>query len=199
MGDPNTANWADGQNLYIELVYRILNGNADRSGRAVYGRSLVGTAGSNTAGAWISVSCECCVLSGRGLCVGLITRAESPTGCGVSQYNREASLGWPWPTRGCCATGKKKYENTYLLCVFSGVRCEVQENCALLGYYVASSGTFVPTFRGNLSVLSSSVKKIGLIGCLEMPVRNYHNSLRNNPEERSSHVFTSKQKISDTK
>jgi hypothetical protein len=27
-------------------------------------------------GAWMSVSCECCVLSGRGLCVGLITRTE---------------------------------------------------------------------------------------------------------------------------
>jgi hypothetical protein len=27
-------------------------------------------------GAWMSVSCECCVLSGRGLCVGLITRPE---------------------------------------------------------------------------------------------------------------------------
>ena len=27
-------------------------------------------------GAWLSVCCECCVLSGKGLCVGLITRAE---------------------------------------------------------------------------------------------------------------------------
>jgi hypothetical protein len=27
-------------------------------------------------GAWMSVSCECCVLSGRGLCDGLITRLE---------------------------------------------------------------------------------------------------------------------------
>jgi hypothetical protein len=27
-------------------------------------------------GAWIFVSCECCVLSGRGLCNGLITHAE---------------------------------------------------------------------------------------------------------------------------
>ena len=27
-------------------------------------------------GAWISVSCECCVYSGRGLCVGLITLIE---------------------------------------------------------------------------------------------------------------------------
>jgi hypothetical protein len=27
-------------------------------------------------GAWMSVCCECCVLSGRGLCVWLITRPE---------------------------------------------------------------------------------------------------------------------------
>jgi hypothetical protein len=27
-------------------------------------------------GAWMSVSCECFVLSGRGLCVGLIARPE---------------------------------------------------------------------------------------------------------------------------
>ena len=27
-------------------------------------------------GAWIFVCCECCVLSGRGLCDGLITRSE---------------------------------------------------------------------------------------------------------------------------
>jgi hypothetical protein len=27
-------------------------------------------------GAWMSVSCECCVLSGRGLCDGLVTRPE---------------------------------------------------------------------------------------------------------------------------
>ena len=27
-------------------------------------------------GAWLSVCCDCCVLSGRGLCVGLIIRSE---------------------------------------------------------------------------------------------------------------------------
>jgi hypothetical protein len=37
-------------------------------------RSLAGIVGSKTAGALMSVSCVCCVLSGRGLCVGLITR-----------------------------------------------------------------------------------------------------------------------------
>ena len=29
-------------------------------------------------GAWMSVCCECCVLSGRGLCDELITRPEEP-------------------------------------------------------------------------------------------------------------------------
>ena len=33
------------------------------------------------------VSCECRVLSGVGLCVGLITRPEDPTECGVSEYH----------------------------------------------------------------------------------------------------------------
>jgi len=42
----------------------------------VWGRSLAGIAGSNPVGAWMSVSCECCVLSGRGLSVGLISCTE---------------------------------------------------------------------------------------------------------------------------
>jgi hypothetical protein len=42
----------------------------------IYGGSFVGIAGSNPAGGMMSVSCECCVLSDRGLCDGLITRPE---------------------------------------------------------------------------------------------------------------------------
>jgi len=30
---------------------------------------------------WMSFYCECCVLSGRGLCVGLITCLEESYGC----------------------------------------------------------------------------------------------------------------------
>ena len=30
---------------------------------------------------WMSVCCECCVLSGRGLCDGLITGTEESYGC----------------------------------------------------------------------------------------------------------------------
>ena len=49
---------------------------AERSKASVYDRSLAGIAVSNPARAWMSVCWECCVLSGRGLCDGLITRPE---------------------------------------------------------------------------------------------------------------------------
>ena len=53
-------------------------------------RSLTGVVGLNpTAG--MNVSCECYVLSGRGLCDGLSLVQSSPTECGVTEYDREAS------------------------------------------------------------------------------------------------------------
>jgi len=46
----------------------------------------------------MSVSCECCELSGIGPCVGLITRPEEP--CRVSECDHESSIMWrPWPIR----------------------------------------------------------------------------------------------------
>jgi hypothetical protein len=54
-------------------------------------------------GAGMSVSCECCVLSGRGL------MQRSPTECGVPEYDREAlTTRRPWSTWGCCAMRKNK-------------------------------------------------------------------------------------------
>jgi hypothetical protein len=47
-----------------------------RSKAWVCGNSNAGIVGSKPAGALMPVSCECCVLSGRGHCVGLITRPE---------------------------------------------------------------------------------------------------------------------------
>jgi len=71
-------------------------------------RLLAGIAGSNPAGAWMRVSCECCVLSGRCLYDGPIRPPESTTKCGVSECDREASImRRPWPTRDCCALKKK--------------------------------------------------------------------------------------------
>jgi hypothetical protein len=61
---------------------------------------------------------------------------------------------------------------------------------ALLGYYTAPSGNTLPTFRDNLSVPSSRVKKslnIGGIGCPETSVKDCHSMLRNVPEECRCH------------
>jgi len=44
------------------------------------------------------------------------------------------------------------------LCVMLGFLRKVDENCALLGYYAASSGNSLPTFRNNLSVPTLRVK-----------------------------------------
>ena len=54
--------------------------------------------------ALMSVSCESCVLSGRFLCVGLITCPEGPTDSGVSECDREDPImRRPCPTKRCCA------------------------------------------------------------------------------------------------
>jgi hypothetical protein len=59
--------------------------------------------------AWMSVFCERCVLSGRSLCVGLITRPEESYRlvC-LTECDREAStMRRPWPNTGCRARKKK--------------------------------------------------------------------------------------------
>ena len=48
----------------------------EQSKARMCGRLLAGNAVSNPAGAWMSVCCECCVLSGRDLCDEMITRPE---------------------------------------------------------------------------------------------------------------------------
>ena len=62
-----------------------------RSEEWAYSRSLAGIAGSNTAGAWMFISCECHVLSDVGLWVGLISRPEDPTERDVSECNHAIS------------------------------------------------------------------------------------------------------------
>jgi hypothetical protein len=57
----------------------------------------------------MSVCCECCVLSGRSICDGLITRPENfYLLCCVVVCDLEASrLRRPWPALGCSATENK--------------------------------------------------------------------------------------------
>ena len=69
--------------------------------------------------------------------------------------------------------------------MISGFRRELEENSSLLGYYVASSGNFLPTFRDNVSLQSSGAKRRP-IGCPETSERNYYYCMRNNQEKRCS-------------
>ena len=62
--------------------------------------------------------------------------------------------------------------------MMAGFRREANENCVLLGYYAAR----IPKSL-NLSPLTMVP-----IGCPETSVRNDNYSLRNNPEQRSSHL-----------
>ena len=67
----------------------------------ICGCTLAGITGSNPARAWMFVSCERCVLSGRVLCVGLITRPEE---CGVFECDLDATaMKGPCPARVCSA------------------------------------------------------------------------------------------------
>ena len=66
--------------------------------------------------------------------------------------------------------------------MISGFRHEIDDNCALLGCYAASSGNPLTTFRDNLYII-----KMEWVGCPETSVRKYHFSLRNSQEDCSSH------------
>jgi len=66
-------------------------------------------------GSWISLCCECRVLSGRGLCDGLITRPEESYRLWwVVVCDLETSwMRWPWST-GALLRQKQKQNNTNL-------------------------------------------------------------------------------------
>jgi len=67
---------------------------------------------------------------------------------------------------------------------------EDTENHAVMGYYAAISGNFLPMFRDNLSVSPSGLKlRVGPMGRPETLVINYHYYLRNNPEERGYQIL----------
>jgi hypothetical protein len=76
--------------------------------------------------------------------------------------------------------------------VISGFRREVAKNCALMGYYAAGSGNFLPTFGttyrshpqgSRIKFLDSWTLKMGPIGCPETSARNYRYSLLNTPAD----------------
>jgi len=58
-----------------------------------------------------------------------------------------------WTIQNLIPAGTRRFS-----CVNSGFRREVDENCAVLGYYAAGSGNSLPTFQDNLSAPSSNAK-----------------------------------------
>ena len=65
--------------------------------------------------------------------------------------------------------------------VTSGIHCEVDDICALLGYYAVyyAAGSSNPKLY---SWIARPLKK-GPIGGPKTPITNYHHMLRNSPEE----------------
>jgi hypothetical protein len=81
--------------------------------------------------------------------------------------------------------------------VISDFRRYIDEICALLGCYAASSGNLLPTFRDNVSLRSSRVRKsswplkVGPIRCQKPSEKDYHSTLRNTAEECRPHTSSS--------
>ena len=96
--------------ILCDIMYNKPVSVAVQSKAWVCGRSPAEIVGSNSAGAWMFVWCECCVLSGRGLCDELITRpGESYRLWCVVVCDLEASrMRRSWPALGRSATRKKK-------------------------------------------------------------------------------------------
>jgi hypothetical protein len=68
------------------------------------------------------------------------------------------------------------------ICVISGFRLDIDEICALLGYYAALNDNPLPMFRDNVSVQfswNSLPLKMGPTRCPETSVKVYHSTLRN--------------------
>jgi hypothetical protein len=90
--------------------------------------------------------------------------------CGKSRPHRDSILGPSSPQPVAIPTElpgpslipydlvKSAMGKETVLCVISGLCRHVDENCGLLGYYAASNGNYLQSFRDNLSVPSSKVK-----------------------------------------
>jgi len=79
----------------------------------ICGRWLAEVAGYNPVGAWRFFRCECCVLSGRGLCDELITRPEVSYRLWSVVYGLDTSSMRQWPALGRSAIGKKLHVSAF--------------------------------------------------------------------------------------
>jgi len=109
---------------------------AGRSEVWVCGRSLAEILGSNSARAWLSVCCKCCVESGRGVCDELITRPDKSycLWCVVVCQLETSRMKKPWPALGCSAK-----KNCFSLYIFTLKLIFTPEFTRLYMYIVLTS------------------------------------------------------------
>jgi len=72
--------------------------------------------------------------------------------------------------------------------MISGFSHKADEILAVLRNYAAYSGNSLLMFRDSLLLPSSTIEKMGPIGCPETLVKNYQYMLHNFPEECRSHL-----------
>ena len=126
--------------------------------------------------AWMSVCCECCVLSARGLCDELITRPEESNWlwCVVVCDLGTSWMRRPWPTAWLLRQKQNWVQRIKCAAKASSPLCPdnfpvyypitkgswynvLTENCDVLGFYAVGGGNFLPTYR---SLLQGSKSKI---------------------------------------
>jgi hypothetical protein len=95
------------------------------------------------------------------------------------------NLGTRWNSVSFIAPFITSYSNRFRPMLISGFRRDVDDICALLGYYTASCGNCLPTFTGQVSDSDSS-REDGTDTLFRNSVNNYHTTPRNIPEERRS-------------
>jgi len=115
-----------------------------RSKVSVCGRSPSKIVGSNPTGSWMFICCECCVLSGRGLCDELITRPEESyrLWC-VVWWDLETSwMRKPWPIGGC-----RTKNNIYIYIYMCVCVCVCVKIYWKFGRNVCRYSTVAPSWR----------------------------------------------------
>ena len=138
---------------------------AARSKAQVYGRSLSAIVGSNPTGAWMFVCCECCVLSGRGLYEGLITRPEESYRLWrVIVCDQETSYARRLqpcqrtakykPIMGCSGSREKKKMFGYSYVHLPSIKeylnlCNKTNKCTSLKYILSHINNIFPFFLDN--------------------------------------------------
>jgi len=106
-------------------------------------------------GAWMSVCCECCVLSGRSLCDELITRPEESYRLWrVVVCDLETSwMRRSWPTEGSCAKKKVRDNRLCLNIIWCNSDASSINRSDLLMVYPCDCTCWLSTFEQTLPYL----------------------------------------------